>query len=63
VKHVLFLCNHDAGRSQMAQTLFERLAPAGLRVRLLLDTKLEEIRSEARRCLRAERCDLLEAMP
>jgi len=26
---VLFVCNHNAGRSQMAQALFERLAPHG----------------------------------
>ena len=28
---VLFVCNHNAGRSQMAQAFFERLAPQGLR--------------------------------
>lgn len=28
---VLFVCNHNAGRSQMAQAFFERLAPSGLR--------------------------------
>jgi arsenate reductase len=27
VKHVLFVCNHNAGRSQMAQAFFERDAP------------------------------------
>jgi arsenate reductase len=27
---VLFVCNHNAGRSQMAQAIFERLAPRGL---------------------------------
>ena len=27
MKHVLFVCNHNAGRSQMAQAFFERLAP------------------------------------
>jgi protein-tyrosine-phosphatase len=31
VKHVLFVCTHNAGRSQMAQALFERHAPADLR--------------------------------
>jgi hypothetical protein len=31
MKHVLFVCNHNAGRSQMAQALFEQLAPADLR--------------------------------
>jgi arsenate reductase len=31
MKHVLFVCNHNAGRSQMAQAFFERHAPADIR--------------------------------
>lgn len=31
MKYVLFVCNHNAGRSQMAQAFFERLAPADVR--------------------------------
>jgi protein-tyrosine-phosphatase len=31
VKHVLFVCTHNAGRSQMAQAFFERHAPADIR--------------------------------
>jgi arsenate reductase (thioredoxin) len=31
MKHVLFVCNHNAGRSQMAQAFFERHAPADVR--------------------------------
>jgi arsenate reductase (thioredoxin) len=31
VKYVLFVCNHNAGRSQMAQAFFERRAPADIR--------------------------------
>src|ERR1700688_4636082 len=31
MKHVLFVCTHNAGRSQMAQAFFERQAPAGMR--------------------------------
>jgi arsenate reductase (thioredoxin) len=31
MKHVLFVCNHNAGRSQMAQALFERHAPDDVR--------------------------------
>jgi protein-tyrosine-phosphatase len=31
MKHVLFVCTHNAGRSQMAQALFERHAPADVR--------------------------------
>lgn len=31
MKQVLFVCNHNAGRSQMAQAFFERLAPDDVR--------------------------------
>ena len=31
MKHVLFVCNHNAGRSQMAQAFFERHAPSDVR--------------------------------
>lgn len=31
MKHVLFVCNHNAGRSQMAQAFFEGLAPDDVR--------------------------------
>jgi arsenate reductase (thioredoxin) len=31
VKYVLFVCNHNAGRSQMAQAFFERDAPSDVR--------------------------------
>jgi arsenate reductase (thioredoxin) len=31
MKYVLFVCTHNAGRSQMAQAFFERYAPADLR--------------------------------
>ena len=31
MKYVLFVCNHNAGRSQMAQAFFERLAPSDVR--------------------------------
>jgi arsenate reductase len=31
LKYVLFVCNHNAGRSQMAQAFFERLAPDDVR--------------------------------
>ena len=30
MSYVLFVCNHNAGRSQMAQAFFERLAPPGV---------------------------------
>lgn len=31
MKQILFVCNHNAGRSQMAQAFFERHAPADVR--------------------------------
>src|SRR5438270_80738 len=31
MEYVLFVCNHNAGRSQMAQAFFERHAPPGVR--------------------------------
>jgi len=31
VRHVLFVCNHNAGRSQMAQAFFERYGPEDVR--------------------------------
>ena len=31
MKHVLFVCNHNAGRSQMAHAFFERYAPEDIR--------------------------------
>jgi arsenate reductase len=30
-RYVLFVCNHNAGRSQMAQAFFERYGPADVR--------------------------------
>jgi len=31
MRYVLFVCTHNAGRSQMAQAFFERYAPPDLR--------------------------------
>jgi arsenate reductase len=31
IRHLLFVCNHNAGRSQMAQAFFERDGPQGVR--------------------------------
>lgn len=31
MRHVLFVCNHNAGRSQMAEAFFNRDAPEDLR--------------------------------
>ena len=31
MRHVLFVCNHNAGRSQMAEAFFNRIAPTDVR--------------------------------
>jgi arsenate reductase len=31
IRYVLFVCNHNAGRSQIAQAIFERYGPADVR--------------------------------
>jgi protein-tyrosine-phosphatase len=31
IRYVLFVCNHNAGRSQMAQAFFERYGPEDVR--------------------------------
>ena len=33
MEYVLFVCTHNAGRSQMAQALFERHAPDDMRAK------------------------------
>jgi arsenate reductase len=43
MKYVLFVCNQNAGRSQMAQTLFERHAPDDLRGESAGDTPADRI--------------------
>ena len=41
MKHVLFVCTHNAGRSQIAEAFFNRLAPADL-----LEHRLDAIRAD-----------------
>jgi arsenate reductase len=43
VKYVLFVCNHNAGRSQMAQAFFERYAPEDVRAESAGDEPAREI--------------------
>jgi protein-tyrosine-phosphatase len=43
MKYVLFVCNQNAGRSQMAQALFERHAPDDLRAESAGDTPADRI--------------------
>ena len=43
MKYVLFVCNHNAGRSQMAQAFFERLAPDDVRAESAGSTPAKEV--------------------
>ena len=43
MKYVLFVCNHNAGRSQMAQAFFERHAPDDLRAESAGSTPAKEV--------------------
>jgi arsenate reductase (thioredoxin) len=43
MKYVLFVCNHNAGRSQIAQALFERHAPDDVRAESAGSTPGEEV--------------------
>jgi low molecular weight phosphotyrosine protein phosphatase len=46
VKYVLFVCNHNAGRSQIAQAFFEQLAPPDIRAESAGSTPLDALRSD-----------------
>lgn len=43
MRYVLFVCTHNAGRSQMAQAFFERYAPADLRAESAGQAPAEQI--------------------
>jgi protein-tyrosine-phosphatase len=43
VKYVLFVCTHNAGRSQIAQALFERDAPPGIRAESARQEPAEQV--------------------
>ena len=43
MKYVLFVCNHNAGRSQIAEALFERHAPADVRAESAGSTPAKQV--------------------
>jgi protein-tyrosine-phosphatase len=43
MRHVLFVCTHNAGRSQIAQAFFERYAPTDLRAESAGQAPADEI--------------------
>ena len=54
MKYVLFVCTHNAGRSQIAQAFFEKYAPADLRAESAgQEPQRQSGRTSSRRCARS----------
>lgn len=58
VKYVLFVCTHNAGRSQMAQAFFERHAPEGFRAESAGTTPASAVHPEVVTAMREVGIDL-----
>ena len=63
MKYVLFVCNHNAGRSQIAQALFERHAPADVRAESAGSTPAEEVWPSVIEAMREIGVDLSDRRP
>ncbi len=63
MKHVLFVCNHNAGRSQMAQAFFERLAPDDLRAESAGSSPARHVWPEVVEAMREVGIDLAKRKP
>ena len=63
MKYVLFVCNHNAGRSQMAQAFFEQLAPADVRAESAGSTPARAIWPEVVEAMREAGHDLSRRKP
>ena len=63
MKHVLFVCNHNAGRSQMAQAFFERDAPDDLRAQSAGSSPARGVWPEVVEVMREVGIDLSERKP
>jgi arsenate reductase len=63
MKYVLFVCNHNAGRSQIAQALFERHAPADVRAESAGSTPAEEVWPNVIEAMREIGLDLSDRRP
>jgi arsenate reductase len=63
VKHVLFVCNHNAGRSQMAQAFFERYAPDDLCAESAGSTPARHVWPEVVEVMREVGIDIAERKP
>jgi arsenate reductase len=63
MKYVLFVCTHNAGRSQMAQAFFERYAPADVRAESAGQEPADAIWPEVVEAMREVGIDLSERRP
>ena len=63
MKYVLFVCTHNAGRSQMAQALFERHAPSDIRAESAGQEPAEHVWPEVVEAMREIGIDLAERRP
>ena len=63
MKYVLFVCTHNAGRSQMAQALFERYAPADIRAESAGQEPAERVWPEVVEVMREIDIDLAARRP
>lgn len=63
MKYVLFVCNHNAGRSQIAQALFERHAPADVRAESAGSTPAKEVWPNVIEAMREIGLDLSDRRP
>ena len=63
MKYVLFVCTHNAGRSQMAQALFERHAPPDIRAESAGQEPAKQVWPEVVEAMREIGVDLSERRP
>lgn len=63
MKYVLFVCTHNAGRSQMAQAFFERHAPTDVRAESAGEEPAERIWPEVVEVMQEAGVDLSERRP
>lgn len=63
MKYVLFVCTHNAGRSQMAQALFERHAPPDIRAESAGQEPAKQVWPEVVEAMREIGIDLSERRP
>ena len=63
MKYVLFVCTHNAGRSQMAQAFFERHAPPDIRAESAGQEPADEVWPEVVEAMREIGIDLSDRRP